>query len=65
MTDRERLVCLVIDAVGGCDAYWAGLIADHLIANGVVFREERGPDGRLNLNTATWDELAALPGVGS
>ena len=33
---RERLIELIADAVGGCSTYWAGLIADHLLANGVI-----------------------------
>ena len=33
---RERLIELIADAVGGCSTYWAGLIADYLLANGVV-----------------------------
>lgn len=39
MTDREYLVKLIQDAVQGCSAYWAGLIADHLLAHGVTVRE--------------------------
>ena len=34
---REKLIELIQGAVGGCSRYWAGLIADHLIANGVTF----------------------------
>ena len=33
---REKLIELIQSAVGGCATYWAGLIADHLIANGVT-----------------------------
>ena len=40
MTDREKLIELIQAAVNGCSTYWAGLIADHLIANGVVVREK-------------------------
>lgn len=36
---REKLIELIQSAVGGCATYWAGLIADHLIANGVTLRE--------------------------
>ena len=35
-TDREKLIKLIQGAVGGCATYWAGLIADHLISNGVT-----------------------------
>ena len=33
---REKLIELIQSAVNGCATYWAGLIADHLIANGVT-----------------------------
>ena len=33
---REKLIELIQSAVGGCSAYWAGLIADYLVANGVT-----------------------------
>ena len=33
---RERLIELIADAVGGCSTYWAGLIADYLLKNGVI-----------------------------
>ena len=36
---REKLIELIQSAVDGCATYWAGLIADHLIANGVTVQE--------------------------
>ena len=33
---RERLVEMIQDAVGGCARHWAEIIADRLLANGVV-----------------------------
>ena len=36
MTDRERLIELIQNAVGGCARHWAEIIADHLLANGVI-----------------------------
>ncbi len=33
---RDRLVELIKDSVDGCANYWAQLIADNLIANGVI-----------------------------
>ena len=33
---RERLVELIKNAVGGCAKHWAEIIADHLLANGVI-----------------------------
>ncbi len=36
MTDRERLADLITRAVGGCDLYWADVIADYLLENGVI-----------------------------
>ena len=36
---REKLIELIQSAVDGCATYWAGLIADHLIANGVTVQQ--------------------------
>lgn len=36
MTDRERLIDFIIDAVEGCARNWAELIADHLLEMGVI-----------------------------
>lgn len=33
---KEKLIELIQSAVDGCATYWARLIADHLIANGVT-----------------------------
>ena len=46
---REKLIVLIQSAVGGCSTYWASLIADKLIANGVTIQKwipvtERLPD---------------------
>lgn len=44
-----RLIELIKESVGGCATYWASLIADHLIENGVTVQRwipvgERLPD---------------------
>lgn len=49
MTDREKLIELIQSAVDGCATYWAGLIADRLIANGVTVQERARP-------IEEWDE---------
>ena len=36
MTDRERLIELIQNAVNGCARHWAEIIADYLLANGVI-----------------------------
>jgi rubrerythrin len=36
MTERERLIELIQNAVNGCARHWAEIIADHLIANNVT-----------------------------
>ena len=41
---REKLIELIQSAVSGCATYWAGLIADHLIANGVTIKEQEEID---------------------
>ena len=46
---RDKLIELIKESVNGCATYWASLIADHLIANGVTISEwtpvsERSPE---------------------
>ena len=36
MTDRERLIELIQNSVNGCARHWAEIIADYLLANGVI-----------------------------
>ena len=36
MTDRDRLIELIQNAVNGCARHWAEIIADYLLANGVI-----------------------------
>ena len=36
MTDRERLIELIQNAVNGCARNWAEIITDYLLANGVI-----------------------------
>lgn len=33
---REKLIELIQDSVGGCARHWAEIIADNLLANGVI-----------------------------
>ena len=33
---RDRLIELIQDSVQGCARHWAEIIADHLLANGVI-----------------------------
>lgn len=65
MTDREKLIELIQNAVGGCTRHWAEVIADNLIANGVTFAKdtdvptkwipvtERLPDDSATVNLCT------------
>ena len=39
MDVREKLVEIIQNSVGGCARYWAEVIADGLIANGVTVQE--------------------------
>lgn len=41
--DRNKLIDLIQNAVGGCARHWAEIIADYLLANGVEIKED--PDG--------------------
>lgn len=52
---REKLIDLIQSAVNGCATYWAGLIADHLIANGVTVQTEDE-----QRNTYTVQEIETL-----
>lgn len=36
MTQKDRLVELIIESVNGCARNWAEVIADHLIENGII-----------------------------
>lgn len=36
---RDKLIELIQSAVNGCSSYWAGLIADCLLAHGVTVQE--------------------------
>ena len=36
MNDRDRLIELIQNAVNGCARHWAEIIADYLLANGVI-----------------------------
>lgn len=36
MRERERLIELIQNAVNGCARHWAEIIANHLLANGVI-----------------------------
>ena len=48
MIDKERLTTLVQDATKGCARYWASLIADHLIDNGIILPP-------IKLGDSVWD----------
>lgn len=54
MNDREKMIELIQEAVDGCATYWAGLIADKLIAAGVGFAAARTPIENLDLSTRTY-----------
>ena len=38
LSDRDRLIELIQNAVNGCARHWAEIIADHLLSNGVIVR---------------------------
>lgn len=46
MTDREKLINMIKGAVSGCPGYWVGLIADHLLDNGVTFATDTNDGGK-------------------
>lgn len=44
---KDKLIELIKESVGGCATYWASLIADHLIENGVTVQRWISVDERL------------------
>jgi hypothetical protein len=50
---RDKLIELIQSSVGGCARHWAEIIADRLIANGVVIL----PEGAIILTRAEIDAL--------
>ena len=54
MIDRERLTNLVQDATKGCARYWASLIANHLIENGIILPP-------IKLGDSVWDIYYTKP----
>ena len=56
MNDRERIIKLTQETVGGCARHWAELIADNLIKNGAVFLD-RTPIEELDLSPRAYNCL--------
>lgn len=56
MDDRERLIQLIQQAVGGCARHWAELIADNLLSNGVGF-VRKTPIESLDLSLRAYNAL--------
>ena len=54
MTDREKLIDLVQDSTNGCARYWASLIADHLIENGILMPP-------VKIGQSVWDIYFSKP----
>lgn len=54
MVDREKLIDLVQDSTNGCARYWASLIADHLIDNGIILPP-------VKLGDSVWDIYYSKP----
>lgn len=48
MTERERLIELIQNAVNGCARHWAEIIADYLLDNGVMLPKLGKPPTDLN-----------------
>ena len=56
MDERERMIKLIQEAVGGCARYWAALIADKLIANNIG-TIKKTPIESLGLSVRTYNAL--------
>lgn len=61
MVDRERLIQIIQEAVGGCARHWAALIADNLLKHGVKipYQETAGqsPIEVLDLSARAYNAL--------
>lgn len=66
MNERKRLIKLIQSAVDGCARHWAEVIADYLLANGVIVLDTSSVDvvtNRESIRTAfgmPLDELSDL-----
>lgn len=56
MNDRERMIKLIQDAVGGCARHWAALIADKLIDSGFGL-VKKTPIESLDLSVRTYNAV--------
>ena len=66
MTVKEKLIGLIQSAVGGCARHWAELIADKLIANGVMLQKwepvgDPPPIGKCLAYSQVYGEMAVGP----
>ncbi len=51
---RETLINLIIESVDGCARYWAEIIADHLLENGVIVPMEQDAPPRNATKAELW-----------
>jgi hypothetical protein len=56
MTERDRLIELIQNAVNGCARHWAEIIADYLLANGVIVPPCKVGDTVFFINTCSTAE---------
>ena len=56
---RERLIELIQDSVGGCARHWAEVIADYLLANGVIVPPCKVGDTFYGVNGTSYDTYYA------
>lgn len=57
---KDKLIELIKESVGGCATYWASLIADHLIENGVTVQRWISVDERLPEKSGTYACLTRI-----
>lgn len=69
---RDKLICMIQNAVDGCSSYWAWLIADYLIAHGVTVQKwipvsERLPEDSgltlVRVDFSMWDKKVNVPSL--
>lgn len=57
MNERDRLIELIQNAVDGCARHWAEIIADYLLANGVIVPPVKVGDTAYELRARGLEEV--------
>lgn len=53
---RDRLIELIQDSVNGCARHWAEIIADHLLANGVIVQKRETDEHKIQIGDVLYED---------